>query len=260
MAVWKTLGSILRQTGKAFENVGCGVQGKYAYREALPKHRTLQPFGSKRPSLGQDTFVAPNASLIGDVSVGRNSSVWYGAVLRGDVNSIRVGENTNIQDGVIVHVAKNNPQNKPAPTLIGSNVTVGHGAIVHACTIEDGALVGMGATLLDGVTVEKGSIVAAGSLVRAGSTVSSGQIWAGNPAKFLRSLEEGEAAFINQSAVNYASLAAVHAEENAKTVEEIEEDKAKRLDRAQRDPDYDSHLGLERDPVSRAILHTADHT
>ncbi|KAK9834463.1 hypothetical protein WJX74_002225 [Apatococcus lobatus] len=257
MAFWKTLGSVVRQTGQALESAGLVLQRPYGYREQLPRHQTLQAFGSSRPSLGDNCFVAPNASLIGDVSLGRNSSVWYGAVLRGDVNSIRIGENTNVQDGAVIHVAKHNAQGRDLPTLIGSNVTIGHRAIVHAATIEDGALVGMGATVLDGATVERSSIVAAGALVTPGTTVPTGQIWAGRPAKLLREMAEGEAAFIEQSAINYSALADIHADENAKTMEEIQEDKQKREDRALRDPDYDSHLGVARDPVTREIIATA---
>lgn len=205
-------------------------------------------------------FIAPTASVMGDVTIGRGSSVWYNAILRGDVNSITVGERTNIQDGVVVHVAKNNPDNKPLPTIIGNNVTIGHGATIHAATIQDGSLVGMGATLLDGAKVEASSIVAAGAMVRPGTVIPTGQVWAGNPAKFLRALSPEEAAFINASAANYAELAAVHAVENAKSAEELAVDAQNREDRLERDPDYDSHMGIERDPITREITAQASST
>lgn len=210
--------------------------------------------------MGQGGFVAPSASLIGKVSLGKGSSVWYNAVLRGDVNEIRIGENTNVQDGVIIHVAKNNASGISLPTVIGSNVTIGHGATVHAATIEDGSLVGMGATVLDGSKVEKGSILAAGAVLTPKKVVPTGQVWAGNPAKFLRDLDEDEASFILQSANNYAALAAVHSAENSKSFEEIQIDKERRRDARERDPDYDSHLGLERDPITREITNSSGTT
>lgn len=260
MALLRGLGSVLRGAGQAIDSLGSAMQGRYAIKEGLSKHQTLQAFANKWPKISEDNFLAPNASVIGDVSIGQRSSVWYGAVLRGDVNSIHIGSNTNLQDNVIVHVARHNPQNNVQPTSIGSNVTIGHSATVHACTIEDGSLVGMGATLLDGVTVKKGAIVAAGSLVAPGTTVPSGEVWAGNPARMLRKLDPEEATFIAQSADNYSALATIHAAENAKTFEEVEHDKDLREDRAMRDPDYDSHLGIERDPVTREIVNVAAST
>ncbi|KAL3152929.1 hypothetical protein ABBQ38_012232 [Trebouxia sp. C0009 RCD-2024] len=259
-ALVKSLGTAIRTAGQAIDSMGAAMQGKYAYRETLSKHKTLQPFNSKKPQLAEDIFVAPNSSMIGDVSLGKSSSVWYGAVLRGDVNSIKIGENSNIQDNCIVHVAKHNAQDRALPTIIGNNVTIGHSATIHACTVEDNSLVGMKATLLDGVTVQKGSMVAAGSLVPPNTTVPTGEIWAGNPARKLRELDAEEAEFILQSAVNYSALARIHAAENAKTHEEIEADKDAREDRLQRDPDYDSHLGIERDPITREITHVAAST
>eukprot|EP00891_Asterochloris_glomerata_P006933 jgi/Astpho2/6933/Aster-01799 len=275
----RSVGSVLKGAGSALDSAGAALQGRYAYREALPLHQTLQAFAGKRPTLGEQTFVAPNASVIGDVTIGNRASVWYGAVLRGDVQSIKVGENTNIQDNVIIHVAKHNPKNNRLPTTIGSNVTIGHGATIHACTVEDGSLVGMGATVLDGATaykttavaagrhisctalqVQKCSIVAAGSLVSPGTTVPTGEIWAGNPAKMLRKLDADEREFIKQSAANYALLADIHASENAKTSEEIEKDNDLRLDGRMRTADYDSHLGIVRDPVTREIVLTAKST
>lgn len=256
----KSLGSAIRTAGQAIDSMGAAMQGKYAYRETLSKHQTLQAFANKRPQLAEDIFVAPNSSMIGDVTLGKSSSVWYGAVLRGDVNSIKIGENSNIQDNVVVHVARHNAQDRALPTVIGNNVTIGHSSTIHACTIEDSALVGMKATLLDGVTVQKGAMVAAGSLVAPNTTVPTGEIWAGNPAKKLRDLDAEEAEFIMQSAVNYTALARIHAAENAKTPEEIQIDKDAREDRLERDPDYDSHLGIERDPITREIKHIAAST
>eukprot|EP00850_Spirogloea_muscicola_P003833 SM000016S01821 [mRNA] locus=s16:68410:70198:- [translate_table: standard] len=248
-----TVGMWVRETGQALDRLGCRLQGSTAFKEQLSRHRTLMNLMDKAPAVDKDAFVAPSAALIGDVAVGKHSSIWYGAVLRGDVNYIRVGARTNIQDGTIVHVAKTNVSGNVAPTVIGSDVTVGHNAVLHACTVEDESFVGMGATLLDGVVVEKGAMVAAGSLVTQNTRIPSGQIWAGNPAKFLRNLSSEESAFISKSAENYASLGAEHAVETSKSFEELELDKAKRAEWAQRDDDYDSQLGIVREKVPEAL-------
>lgn len=211
--------------------------------------------GSSKPVIhGDDVFIAPNATVIGNVKIGRGSSVWYGSVLRGDVNDIRVGEKTNIQDNVMVHVAKHNAAGVARATDIGSEVTVGHGATIHAATICDRSVVGMGAVVMDGAVVEKEAIVAAGSLVVPGTVVKARQVWGGSPAKFVRNVSEEEAAAIGQAALDYSLLGAVHAEENCKTFGEIEVDAARRLDRQQRDPDYDTQQGVERDAQTREIL------
>ncbi|KAK3425362.1 hypothetical protein EUGRSUZ_F01883 [Eucalyptus grandis] len=174
--------------------------------------------------------------------------------LSGDVNSISVGSGTNIQDNSLVHVAKSNLSGKVLPTIIGDNVTVGHSAVLHGCTVEDEAFVGMGATLLDGVVVEKHGMVAGGALVRQNTRIPAGEVWGGNPAKFLRKLTEEEVAFITQSATNYSNLAQVHAAENAKPFDEIEFEKVLRKKFARRDEEYDSMLGVVRETPPELIL------
>ncbi len=154
------------------------------------------------PKISAKAFIAPGAVVIGDVEIGEDSGIWFGVVVRGDVNYIRIGSRTNIQDVTIVHVTR-----KTGPTIIGNNVTVGHAAVLHACTLEDGCFIGMGATVMDGVVVESGAQVAAGALVTPGKRVPKGQIWAGNPAKYFRDLNEKEQAFIPISAENYVKHA-----------------------------------------------------
>jgi carbonic anhydrase/acetyltransferase-like protein (isoleucine patch superfamily) len=175
----------------------------------------------KKPVVAGDAFVAPSASLVGDVQVGSKSSIWYGCVLRGDASSIRIGSETNIQEHSLVSVGGSPFSSGKSPTVIGNKVTIGHGAVVHACTVEDGAFVGMGATLLDGVVVEQGAFVAAGALVTENTRIPAGQIWAGNPAKFLRELKGDEGAFIPKSADHYSELAATHAEVIAKKFHDL---------------------------------------
>uniref|UniRef100_A0ACD5Z0R6 Uncharacterized protein n=1 Tax=Avena sativa TaxID=4498 RepID=A0ACD5Z0R6_AVESA len=249
-----TVGKWIRGTGQAMDRLGSTIQGGLRVEEDVSRHRTIMSIFGKEPRINKDVFVAPSAAVIGDVEIGHGSSIWYGSVLRGDVNSIRIGSGSNIQDNSLVHVAKTNISGKVLPTIIGSNVTVGHSAILHACTIEDEAFVGMGATLLDGVVVEKHSMVGAGSLVKQNTRIPSGEVWVGNPAKFLRKLTEEEIAFISQSATNYFNLAQVHAAENDKSFDEIELEKKLRKKFAHKDEEYDSMLGVVREIPPQLIL------
>lgn len=161
----------------------------------------IKSFGDISPTIAEDAFIAETAVVIGDVHIGAGASVWYGVTIRGDVNYIRVGAGTNIQDGTVVHVTR-----KTHPTIIGQNVTIGHMALLHGCTIQDEAFIGMGATVMDGVVVESQAMVAAGSLVTPGKVVKSGQLWGGSPARYMRDLTPEELAFFDQSAQNYISL------------------------------------------------------
>jgi carbonic anhydrase/acetyltransferase-like protein (isoleucine patch superfamily) len=247
--VFFALGTALRETGQALDRVGCSMQGSSAFREIISKHRAVRSVYEKTPALPKQGFIAPSASVVGDVKIGERSSVWYGAVLRGDVNSISVGSQTNIQDNAVVHVAKTNVGGKSLPTVIGDRVTVGHNAVLHACVIEDDAFIGMGATVMDGAVVEKGAMVAAGALVTPGVVVPSGQLWAGAPARFMRDMTADEKAFTVTSAATYAEVADVHAAECGKSHLEIEHDRAAREMARERDADYDSHMGISRDQV-----------
>jgi carbonic anhydrase/acetyltransferase-like protein (isoleucine patch superfamily) len=154
------------------------------------------------PEIHPEAFIAPGAAIIGDVSIGKHSGIWFGCVLRGDVAYIQIGENTNIQDGSVIHVTRGGHN-----TIVGSRVTVGHKVLLHGCTIHDDAFIGMGSIILDDVVVEPFSMVAAGSLVTKGKVVKSGELWAGNPAKFWRKLTEEEIKFISISADNYTKHA-----------------------------------------------------
>lgn len=161
----------------------------------------ILPFKGTSPTIADDCFIAPNATIIGDVVIGAGTSVWFGCVIRGDVHEIRIGERTNIQDGTIVHVTGGK-----LGTYIGSDITIGHGAVLHACTLEDGCFIGMGAVVLDGAVIETGAMVAAGAVVTPGKRVTAGELWSGNPAKLMRPLKEAEIAFFPKSAANYRTL------------------------------------------------------
>ncbi len=164
------------------------------------------------PIIDSSAFIASNAVISGDTVIGKNSSIWYGCVIRGDVAKIRIGNYTNIQDNSVIHVTRaNHLQNKTGdaggPVIIGDNVTIGHHAIIHACIIEDNAFIGMGAIIMDLARIESFALVAAGAVITPGKIVKSGQIWGGNPAKYLRDLTKEEKDYILVSAKNYAELA-----------------------------------------------------
>lgn len=154
------------------------------------------------PRISAQAFIAPGAAVIGDVEIGADTGVWFGCVIRGDVNSIRIGARTNIQDGTVIHVTRHT-----GPTTIGNGVTIGHSVLLHACTLEDNCFVGMRATIMDGVVVESGGMLAAGGLLTPGKRVPSGQLWAGSPAKYFRDLSPEDLAFFPVSAENYVKHA-----------------------------------------------------
>ncbi len=168
----------------------------------------IRPFQGIHPTLGHRVYVDPAATVIGDVIIGDDSSIWPGTVVRGDVNFIRIGARTNVQDGTIIHVTHDGPYGKPGgfATVIGDDVTIGHGAIIHACVIEDACLIGMGATVLDGAVVKKHGFVGAGALVPPGKVVGEGELWLGNPAKRVRLLDDKAIEQLYYSAQHYVRL------------------------------------------------------
>lgn len=166
----------------------------------------LYPFEGKRPAVHPTAFVAPTAAVIGDVEIGEGANVWYHCVLRGDTNEIRVGPRSNIQDGTIVHVNAGRQR-----TVIGADVTVGHAAIVHACTLMDRAFVGMGATVLDDAVIEEGGVLGAGSVLPPGKRIGRLELWIGNPARLMRVLTaEQRAEQFDRTAPHYVELAVRH--------------------------------------------------
>ncbi len=154
------------------------------------------------PKVAPSAFIATNATLVGDVEIGANASIWYGAILRGDGPGIRIGENSNLQDGTVVHVAA-----RGLMTVIGTDVSVGHMALLHACEVQDGAFIGMRSSVLDGAVVESQAMVAAGALVAPGKVVRRGELWAGTPARKLRDLSEKDFEEFRRVVAHYRELA-----------------------------------------------------
>lgn len=173
----------------------------------------IRPYRGVSPRIHPTAFIAEGAVVIGDVEIGPGASIWYGCVLRGDVNRILVGEGTNLQDGTIVHCNQDREGDYREtgggmPCIIGRHITVGHMALLHACTLEDGCFVGMRAVVMDEAVVESGAMIAAGALLAPGKRATAGEVWAGQPAKPLRPLSEGEKEYLVASPRGYAELAA----------------------------------------------------
>lgn len=163
---------------------------------------SILSYQAKFPKIADTAFIADNATVIGDVEIGAEASIWFGTVLRGDVHFIRVGARTNIQDNSVVHVttARN-------PTIVGEDVTVGHAVVLHGCTVKDRALIGMGAIVMDRAVVGEGAIVAAGALVPEGMEIPDGMVAFGSPAKVRRPVREAEERMLARSAPHYVEVA-----------------------------------------------------
>jgi len=155
------------------------------------------------PRVAESAWIAPTATVIGDVEIGPESSIWFACVLRGDLMPIRVGARTNIQDGSVLHITGG-----VYPCIVGDDVTIGHMALVHACTLENKAFVGMGAQILDGAVIEEEGMLAAGSLLTPGKRIGRRELWSGRPARKMRDMSAEERAFWDQNAIHYAELAA----------------------------------------------------
>lgn len=163
---------------------------------------TVRTFAGKRPIVGRGAFLAETCAVIGDVEIGDESSIWYGTVVRGDVMPIRIGARTSIQDNTVIHVTSDF-----SGTIIGNDCTIGHSAIIHACTIEDECLIGMGAIILDGARVGRGSFVGAGALVTPGTDIAPGSFVLGAPARRTRAVSDKEREQIAYGAQHYVELA-----------------------------------------------------
>lgn len=174
----------------------------------------ILPHKGIMPSIADDVFIAPNATVIGDVVIGAGASIWYNTVVRGDSEKIRIGSRTNIQDNCTIHVTNAGPD-KLFPCLIGNDILIGHNVVAHGCILEDGCFIGMKSTVLDGAVVEGGAMVAAGALVAPGKVVKSGELWGGMPARKIRDLSENHIAAFKHGVDHYCENAQQHIQDIA---------------------------------------------
>ncbi|NAW66457.1 gamma carbonic anhydrase family protein [Photobacterium halotolerans] len=176
---------------------------------------SLRSYNGITPTIGEQVYIDPSAVLVGDIHLAGHSSIWPLVAARGDVNHIRIGERTNIQDGTVLHVTRKSSSNPDGhPLIIGDDVTIGHKAMLHGCRVGNRVLIGMGAILLDGAVIEDDVIIGAGTLVPPGKVLASGYLYVGSPAKQARPLTDAELAFLPQSADNYVRLKDEYLEEN----------------------------------------------
>lgn len=174
-------------------------------------HGNVRSFNGQRPRTGARVLIDPSAVVIGDVELGDDTSVWPQVAIRGDMHRIRVGARSSVQDGCVLHITHAGPFNTDGwPLQIGSEVTIGHNATLHGCTVGDRVLVGMGATIMDGAVIEDDVVIAAGALVTPGKRLRSGYLYAGSPAREVRELSEKEMAYFSYSANNYVKLKDQH--------------------------------------------------
>ncbi len=177
----------------------------------VPRTAQIIPFGEHTPRVAADVFLAPTATIIGDVDIAGGASVWFGCVLRGDERGIRIGADTNVQDLALIHTSRGGPD-----ATLGERVTIGHAAIIHGCTIHDDVLVGMGAIILDEAIVESHALIAAGAVVSPGKHVRSGELWAGCPARKVSELTDAHRRTIASTPPHYRQKAAQYLQELAR--------------------------------------------
>ncbi|WP_298401782.1 gamma carbonic anhydrase family protein [Sphingobium sp.] len=176
---------------------------------------SIIPFGGKTPVIHPSAFIAPGCRIIGDVEIGEDASIWYNCVIRGDVNRVRIGARTNVQDGTVIHCDSpgDRADGRPAagwPAIIGEDVLIGHMAMIHGCVLEDRAFVGLGAIVMSGARVESDAMLAAGALLSPGKSVLHRQLWAGRPAKFMRDLSDAALIDMREGVDHYVHNAKAH--------------------------------------------------
>lgn len=206
-------GKSLRETGQALDRFALRLTYETSFMEKFSRHRQIMNLYDQHPSLGPGLWIAPSASVIGDVMIGESSSIFYGCVLRGDLNRIVVGPYTNIQDRTVITTVAETTNGQPASTYIGGFCTIGHSVALESCTINDECEIGMGSTIMEGAVVGRRSMVAAGSVVPAGAYIPPGQLWGGNPATFIRNLTTREQNEFMGNAESLERVGALHSDE-----------------------------------------------
>mmetsp|Transcript_21454 Transcript_21454/g.35913 ORF Transcript_21454/g.35913 Transcript_21454/m.35913 type:complete len:228 (+) Transcript_21454:102-785(+) len=206
-------GRAMRETGQAIDRLGLTFANNEIFKETFSRHRSVMNLFDKRPVIAAGCFVAPNASVVGEVLLFNDVSIWYGAVLRGDKSTIKIGHTTNVQDRAVIGTVSALDSGFPSSVEIGDQVTIGHGALLTSCTVGNRSLIGQGAVIQEGAEVGNGAMVAAGAVVLPGTIVPDKQLWAGNPAAYVRDVTEDELTAFIKSAVHYEGLSKQHAEE-----------------------------------------------
>lgn len=229
-----------RTAGQSLDNMGKFFEISPHEEKLLPSTRAVK-FGKHIPQINA-SFLANSATVIGNVKIGPKSSVWYGAVIRGDTNSINIGDSVYIGDRVMVHVSGTS-ENKS--TSLGNNIIIEAGSILHGCTLEDNIYIGHGTQVLDGAVIKSKSMVEAGSIVTQGKTIPSGQLWSGVPAKYVRNLSNAEIEAIDKKVEENYNLALIHQSETVKSWQEIDEDLYVYEQTVGRNPDYYKRLTPE---------------
>lgn len=207
------VGKALRDTGQSLERMGCRAQDNWIFQQKFCRHRAVMNLFDQRPTMAPNVFVAPNASVIGNVDIKPNSSIWYGAVLRGDQSNLFVGGCTSIGDRSVVLTSSVNPTGFSARTYIGDWVSIGQGCVLRSCTVDNFAVVGDGCVIQEGALVEKKAMLEPGSVLAAGMRVPTGEVYGGNPAAFIRKLGKDELQEMEDKTTALSTLAAEHADE-----------------------------------------------
>lgn len=207
------VGKALRDTGQSIERMGCRAQDNFIFSEKFCRHRAVMNLFDQRPSVKPSNFIAPNASIVGNVEIEPHSSIWYGAVLRGDQSNLYVGGHTSIGDRSVVLTSTVNPTGFAARTYIGDWVTIGQGCVLRGCTVDNNSVVGDGCVIQEGALVEAEAMLEPGSVLPQGARVPSGEVYGGNPAVFVRKLAAQEILGMTKSAEATTEVAAKHADE-----------------------------------------------
>lgn len=206
------LGRALRETGNQIDRIGLRAIDKPIFKEPFSRHRSVMNLFQKYPVIENNAFIAPSATVVGQVQILDSSSVWYGAVVRGDFNAVEIGAYTSVGAGAVVQSAPTADGHAPATIRIGDHVTIGPGAVLQGCTVGNEASIGAGAVVMEGALVEAGAIVAPGAVVHPDQRIPAGQVWGGNPARFERKLTPEEVASTEGNAEAHADAARDHAE------------------------------------------------
>jgi len=193
------IGRMFRETGLALDARGSQLSKDIAYLEPLSRHRSIMALYDLSPMILMNTYIAPNATVVGEVMVGAGSQIWYGAVVRGDLNAIRIGNYTTIGDNTVIHTASALPTGIPASVNIGNNVNIQNGCTLYSCTIDDEVQVGFKSIILEGAKIERGAMIAPNSVVPPGRLIPAQQLWAGNPVEYVRDLTKADVQWVNHN-------------------------------------------------------------